>query len=153
MQRGFGFTLIEMMVVITIIAIMSTVVAVNIGAPSYSRFLSNAEKLASALAVISDEAIYSGNVISCNFSSNSVSCNKYHDGEWAELKMRSLISWGWPEGLSIKRIYINGVPLPDKEPLRFMPSGDNGGISIQVTDGEYSAWIDSDMIGRYKVSS
>jgi type II secretion system protein H len=153
MRHETGFTLIEMMVVITIIAIMSTVVAVNIGSSGYSRFLSGAEKLSGTLSAISDEAIYSGSVISCDVTPTSINCSRYRDGEWIELKMQKLVSWGWPEGFQITRISINGVPLKEHEPIRFLPSGDNGGFSMQVTDGQYSAWIDSDMAGRYKVSS
>ncbi len=148
-----GFTLIEMIIVIVIIAVMSAVVTLNVGAPNYSRFMAGVEKLSSTMSILSDEAIFTSSVISCDIDTTSLSCKKYRDGEWSELQLRRLISWGWPSGFKIMRVNINGVPLKDKQPIRFLPSGDNGGISIEVTNGEFSAWIDSDLSGRFKVAN
>ena len=153
MMRNKGFTLIEIIVVLVIIGVISAVVVLSVSAPSYSRFMSGVEKLSSTLAIIADEAVYSGSVISCSVTPTSMECKRYHDGDWSELPIRKLVSWGWPKDLKIMAIIVNGIPLRDKEPLRFFSSGDNPKISLQVSDGVYSAWIDSDLTGRYKISN
>ena len=147
-----GFTLIEIIIVIVIVAVMSAVVVLNVGAPNFSRFRGDVEKFSSTLAVLSDEAIYSGDVIACNLTVNSISCSRYRDGEWTEMNPRQYIAWSWPKNLVIQSVFINGVPLKDNESIKFLPSGDNPSLSIQLGNGEYTAWIDSDLIGRYKVS-
>lgn|GEM_PF-2059826 len=155
MHKPKGFTLIEMMLVIVIIAIMTTIVTLSVSSPSFGRFLANAEQFSSTLSILSDEAIYSGDVIACKLTATSINCSRYRqsEGEWTEINMKKIISWGWPKGMRILKVIVNGVPLKDNEPIRFFPSGDNASLSIQVGDEEYSVWIDSDLIGRYKVSS
>ncbi len=155
MHKPNGFTLIEMMLVVVIIAVMTTIVTLSVSSPSFGRFLVGAEQFSSTLSVLSDESIYSGDVIACKLTATSISCNRYRQGdnEWTEIDMRKVVSWGWPKGLKILKVLVNGVPLKDNEPIRFFPSGDNASLSIQVGDDEYSAWIDSDLVGRYKVSS
>jgi len=148
-----GFTLIEVMIVLVIIGLMTAVTTLSVNAPSYSRFLTSAEKLAATFSVISDEAIYTSSVITCTVNATSISCNRYRDGEWDEVNMAKLLSWGWPDNLVVKQILVNGVVLKDKQPLKFLPSGDNDSISVQVSDGNYSGWIDSSLAGKFKVSS
>jgi type II secretion system protein H len=148
-----GFTLIETMIVVLIIAVMSAVITLNVAAPNYSRFLANAEKFAATLSVLSDQAIYTSSIVSCKIETTALSCRSYRDGEWNELNLKQLITWGWPQGLQVMQVLVNGNPIHAKEHLRFVPSGDNGGISIQVGDGVFSAWIDSDLAGKFRVSS
>ncbi len=154
-HRPSGFTLIEMMLVVVIIAIMTTIVTLSVSSPSFGRFLASAEQFSSTLSILSDEAIYSGDVIACKLTATSISCDRYRQGDndWTEIDMRKVVSWGWPKGLKILKVMVNGVPLKDNEPIRFFPSGDNASLSIEVGNEEYTAWIDSDLIGRYKVSS
>lgn len=147
-----GFTLIEIIIVITIIAIMSAVVVLNVSAPNFSRFKGGAEKFSSTLSILADEAIYSGDVISCNISQTNMTCSRYHDGEWVDMDLRRVVSWGWPKDFSVIKISVNGVPIKDKQTVQFFPSGDNVSLSLEVTDGVYTAWVDSDMAGRFKVS-
>ena len=132
---------------------MSGVVVLSVGAPSYSRFMSGVEKISSTLSIIADEAVYSGDAISCNLTSSTIECKHYQDGEWVPLPIRKLVSWGWPKELKILKVIVNGIPLKDKEPLRFFSSGDNASLSIEIGDGTFTAWIDSDLTGRYKVSN
>lgn len=148
-----GFTLIEMMIVVFIIGILSTVTVLNVNAPNFSRFLSKAEQLSQSLAVLSDDAIYSSTLISCYVSSHSISCSKYVDGDWQDINVRSMMSWGWPDGVVVKQILINGIPIKEKQSIDFRPSGDNDSIAIEVSDGVYSVWIYGDLSGRYWVSS
>ena len=151
--KRHGFTLIEIIIVLVILSVMSAVVVLSVGAPSYSRFMSGVEKLSGTLAILADEAVYTSSVISCTVTPVSMDCRRYHDGEWSELPIRKLVSWGWPKDLKILKVMVNGVALHDKEPIRFLSTGDNPSLSLQVGDDSFTAWIDSDLTGRYKVSN
>ena len=152
-MRNKGFTLIEIIIVLVIIGVMSSVVVLSVTAPSYSRFMGSVEKLSSTMSILADEAVYSSSVISCQVTPNSMECRRYFDGDWSELPIRKLVSWGWPKDLKILRVLQSGVSIHADEPIRFFPSGDNPALSIQVGDGSFTAWIDSDLTGRYKVSN
>ena len=71
-MKKLGFTLIEMMVVLFVIGILSTVTVMSINAPSFTRFLTKAEQLSQSLAILSDEAIYSNSLISCKLYKQNI---------------------------------------------------------------------------------
>lgn len=148
-----GFTLIEIMIVLLIIGVMSAVATLSINAPSYSRFLASAEKLTTTFSLLSDQAIYTSSVVSCDLQTNNITCRSYRDGDWSDLDLKQLLSWGWPDNLIVKQILINGEPLKDKQQIKFLPSGDNDSLSVEVSNGEYSSWIDGDFTGQYKVAN
>lgn len=153
MRRNSGFTLMEMMIVIFIIGILSMVTAINVSAPNFSRFLSKAEQLSQSFAVLSDDAVYSGTLLACRLDVKSISCSRYKDGEWGYVDMRRMFSWGWPDGVTVKQVLVNGVALRDKQTINFNPNGDNDSLAIEITDGVYSIWIYGDLTGKYWVSS
>lgn len=148
-----GFTLIEVMVVIFIIGILSTVTVLNVNAPNYSRFLSKVEQLSQSLAILSDDAIYSGTLIACRIDTKSISCSRYKDGDWDSVNIRKMMSWGWPDGVVVKQVLINGIQIKEKQTINFYPSGDNDSIAIEVGDGVYTVWIYGDLTGKFWVSS
>lgn len=148
-----GFTLIEIMIVLLIIGVMSAVATININAPSYSRFLASAEKLSTTFSLLSDQAIYTSSVIACDLSTHNISCRSYRDGEWSDVDLKQLVSWQWPEDLNVNQVLINGESLKDKQQIRFLPSGDNDGLSVEVSNGEFTSWIDGDLTGKYKVAN
>ncbi len=151
--KRFGFSLIEIMVVIFIIGIMATIITVSISAPNYSRFMSESIKLANTFEIVSDEAVYTNSLISCQVNPKGISCDGYRNGEWRNINMTDLVSWGWPKNIEIKQIIVAGIPLKDGQKLEFLSNGDTPLMSIEVSDGVYSAWIDSDLIGKFKVSN
>ena len=148
-----GFTLIEIIIVLVILAVMAGVVTLQVGSSNNTRFMSVVQKFSGVLSMLADEAVYSNSVISCQIQTRSLSCSKYHNGEWSDLPLQKMISWTWPNGLEVSKVLINGVPLKDNQPIRFIPSGDNAGVSIQLRDGDYNAWIDSDLAGRYGIAN
>lgn len=152
-MRANGFTLIEVMIVLVIIGVMSAIAAISVNAPSYSRFLASTEKLTATFSILSDDAIYTSSVIACSLDTNNIKCSRYRDGEWNDLDLKNLLSWSWPSDLVIKRVLINGNPIRDKQQVKFLPSGDNDSLSVEVSNGEFTSWIDSDLTGRYKVSN
>lgn len=148
-----GFTLIEIMIVLVIIAIMAGVVVLNVNSSNYSGFMAEGLKISSTLEVIADEAVYTNSVIVCDVTDTGFVCQSYKNGEWRDLNMRSLVSWGWPRSIQVKAIYVNGRPIKDDEKLRFLPSGEIQAMSLQISDGVHNAWIDGDMDGNFQVNN
>ena len=148
-----GFTLIEIMIVLVIIAVMSGVVTLKITSLNYSGFMGQGLKVASELEIIADEAVYTNSVIACDVNNNGLVCQSYKDGDWQDLDLLRLISWAWPKDMQIKTVYINGRPLKDNEKIRFYPNGDIPPMSFQITNGVYSAWVDGSMDGTFAVNN
>jgi type II secretion system protein H len=148
-----GFTLLEILIVLAIVGIMSAVVVLNVGAPTYSTFISNARKIAATMNILSDQAVYTNSVIICDVNPNSLGCQSYKNGEWHDLDIRKLISWGWPGDLVIEQTYTNGIPLKQGEKIRFIPTGDQFPISLQVTNGKHYTWVDGDLNGNFQVNN
>ena len=148
-----GFTLFEIIIVLVIIAVMSTVAVLSVSSANYSRFASEANKISNLLELISDQAVYTNSVIRCDVVPNGISCQSYRNGEWSELNLRRIVTWAWPNKIRIQRIIVNGMPLKDGQQLQFLPNGGNDAISIQITNGIYSTWIDNDLNDNFKVSN
>ena len=148
-----GFTLLEIMIVLVIIGIMSSVVVLKITSASYSGFEADGLKVSSELAIIADESVYTNSVITCNVNPNGFVCQGYRNGDWRDINLRNLISWSWPKNITIKQTQINGRPLKSDEKIRFFPSGNIALMSFQITDGVHNAWVDGDMNGEFQVNN
>lgn len=148
-----GFTLIEIMIVMVIIAVMSGVAVLSVGSSTYSSFMADVLKVSSTLEILADESVYTNSVIACDVNINGFSCSSYKNGDWQELDLRKLVTWGWPDKMQIKAVYVDGNPIKDGDKIRFFPSGDISPMSFQVTDGPHTAWIDGDMSGVFVVNN
>ncbi len=151
LQRGF--TLLEIMIVLVIIAIMSGVTVLSIGSASYSQFQGEAVKISNTLEIIADESVYTNSVIACSVKPNGFICRGYRNGEWRDINLKNLISWSWPKNITIKSSSVNGRPLKDDEKIRFFPSGNIAQYSFQITDGVRNAWVDGNMNGEFQVNN
>lgn len=148
-----AFTMVEVLLVMLIIGILTSLVTLNMSSPNYARFKSDVQKISSLLSIVADEAIYTNSVIACKVEPENFICKKYHDGEWSDLSLKKLVSWSWPQNLKIEDVYIDGIPLLANEPIKFLPTGDNSGMSFKVGNGDFSAWIDNDASGRFGITS
>ncbi len=148
-----GFTLIEIMIVLVIIAIMSGVAVLSVGSASYSQFQGEAVKISNTLEIIADESVYTNSVITCIVKPDGFICRGYRNGEWRDINLKNLISWSWPKNITIKSSTVNGRPLKDGEKIRFFPSGNIAQYSFQITDGIRNAWVDGNMSGEFQVNN
>lgn len=146
-----GFTLIEILIVIVIIAIMSSIVALNVGSSSGRTFKTDLFKIANFFELLADEAVYTNSVIACDVE-NGVHCKSYKNGEWNDLNLNKVASWKWPSNIQILEVRVAGIPLKEGERIRFPANGEMAPISFQVTDGVHKAWIDGDFSGEFKVN-
>jgi len=153
MLKPKGFTLFEILIVLAIIAIMSGIAVLNVGSSNYSKFLSDANKISNLFELISDQAVYTNSVISCDIATEGLSCQSYKNNEWTDLKLTKIASWQWPQNIKVRQVIINGLPLKEGEKLRFFPNGNNYTLSIEITNGAYHTWIDNDLSDNFKVSN
>ena len=148
-----GFTLLEIMIVMVIIGIMSSVVILNVSSASYSGFEADALKISGTLEIIADESVYTNSVITCNVNPNGFVCRGYRNGDWRDINLNNLVGWGWPQSITIKSAMVNGRPLGDDEKIRFFPTGNIAPFSFQITDGAHTAWVDGDINGEFQVNN
>lgn len=146
-----GFTLIEILIVLVIIAVMSSIVGLSVGSTGDRMFKNNLFKISSLLEGIADESVYTNGIISCDFS-DMISCRSYKNGEWDDFNLNKAATWKWPGEIKVVAIYVNGVALKPGENVRFSPNGDIQSISFQLTDGIHKGWIDSENGGEFKVN-
>jgi prepilin-type N-terminal cleavage/methylation domain-containing protein len=152
-SRLRGFTLFEILIVLVIIAIMSGVAVLSVSGANYPRFTSEANKISNLLELISDQAVYTNSVIQCEAATYGITCQAYRSGEWTDLNLSRIVSWQWPNKIRIQRVIVNGMPLKDGQQLQFLPNGGNDAISIQITNGVYSTWIDNDLNDNFRISN
>ena len=143
-----GFTLIEILIVLVIIAVMSGIVSLNVGSPGYRIFRSNLLKISNLLGALADEAVYTNTVITCRVSDNIV-CRRYKDGEWNDLNIADVVSWKWPAGVRVLETKVDGRTLGEDQSIRFPPSGDIEQMSFHVSNGDYDAWVDGSLDGDF----
>ena len=149
-----GFTLIEILIVLVIVAIMAAVTVLNIKVPSHSNFIAQARKAAVSLEVINDEAIYTNSVIVCGVSAtDGLECSSYKNGEWTDVNLGKLVPWGWPDKINIQEVRINDALLKNGEMLRFLPTGNLNTIDIKISDGRYTTWLNGNLDGNFEVSN
>ena len=145
-----GFTLIEILIVLVIIAVMSSIVGLSVSSSGDRVFKNNLFKVSALLEGIADESVYTNGIISCDFS-DTITCKSYKNGEWNDFNLNKAATWKWPREIKVISISVNGVALKPGENMRFSPSGDIQSVSFQLTDGIHKGWIDSDNGGEFKV--
>lgn len=101
-ERRFGergFTLVELMVVLAIMALAATVVVLTI--PGEERTVrSEADRLAARLAAARDVAVIEGRSVSVNFAPSGYGFERRVEGAWQALPGRAFEQHDWPGGVT-----------------------------------------------------
>ncbi len=154
-QNAVGFTLIEILVVLVIIAIIITLAAVKFGPSVSDRAQQEAERLQLLLENVGDEAIATGQTLgwSPNGSDGYRFWRQDQTGAWVlitdneVLRPRTL-----PEHIHLADIRVNLSPLPNDARIVFLPSGVNPTYSLEVQTDHFSRKLSSDPIGHIQIS-
>jgi prepilin-type N-terminal cleavage/methylation domain-containing protein len=149
-MRRLGFTLIEMLLVISIIGIMATVSVISLGGLSVSQFLANADAIANICADLTAEAIFSSTVISCTIlDSGKLSCQKLIHDSWQPLDLNKF-AFNWPADLRV--IQVRNSASHNAHTIVFLPYYSSQNMSIKIGQANFTAWLDGDLLGRYNVA-
>lgn len=90
-----GFTLVELMVVLAILALVATAVVLTI--PGDERTLRNeADRLAARLAAARDVAVIEGRSVSVTFAPSGYGFERRIEGAWQPLPGRPFAQRNWP---------------------------------------------------------
>lgn len=140
-----GFTLIELMVVIALMALMAGAVAMTIGGPGGGP-ADAATRFASRLAAARDSAITGGRPISPWVSASGYGFDQYLGGRWQQLTVKPFDGDDWPEGVRATtdaapgpgrqaappaRVRFDSIGLPDR-PLTVRLFGDGRRVEVQL---------------------
>ncbi len=140
-----GFTLVELMIVLAILALAATAVVLTI--PGEERSVrSEADRLAARLAAARDVAVIEGRSVSVHFSPSGYGFERRIAGEWQPLPGRPFEQRNWPAdvrfsaggGQGAARILFDRVGT-SPTPQALLLSGGDARESVRVSaTGEIS---------------
>ena len=143
--RTSGFTLVELMVVLAILALAATAVVLTI--PGEERTVrSEADRLAARLAAARDVAVIEGRSVAVHLAPSGYGFERRIEGAWQPLPGRAFAQRNWPQGVRFQsgdgqgaaRVLFDRVGT-SPTPQTVMLSGGNAREVVRVTaTGEVS---------------
>lgn len=144
MRRANGFTLVELMVVLTIMALFTGAVVMTMGKLGGGSSES-ANRLGARLAAARDEAIVSGTPIAGWVSASGYGFDRFETGRWQPLSVKPFEGANWESGTTVSvagaaegraRVRFDSLGLPDAPlSLRLARNGETSRIEI-VANGD-----------------
>ncbi len=115
-----GFTLIELMVVVTLIGLLAAAVVVNMPDPR-GRLSQAGERFAARVAAARDRAVVSERPTGLYVSASGYGFESYADGRWEPMSDGPLAAQTWPDGVAVSaggqagaRVAFDALGLPDQ---------------------------------------
>ncbi|MBL0915694.1 MAG: GspH/FimT family pseudopilin [Sphingopyxis sp.] len=142
---GNGFTLVELMVVLAIMALAATVVVLTI--PGEDRNVrTEADRLAARLAAARDVAVIEGRSVAVNFAPSGYGFERRIEGNWQPLPGRAFEQRNWPtdvrfvagDGQAVTRILFDRVGTSPTPQAVMLSGGDAREIVRVSATGEVS---------------
>jgi general secretion pathway protein H len=145
-RRGQGgFTLVELMIVLAIMALAATAVVLTI--PGEERTVrSEADRLAARLAAARDIAVIEGRSVAVNFAPSGYGFERRISGEWQPLPGRAFEQRNWPgdvrfaagDGQGAARILFDRVGISPTPQAVVLTGGEAREIVRVSATGEVS---------------
>lgn len=133
-----GFTLVELMVVITLVALAGATVVMTMSSGADAAG-TTASRFASRLGAARDEAIITGTPVSAWISRSGYGFERLVEGQWAAIEEKPLESSDWPVGVSVGG---SATAATERSRIRFDAMGLTGSsASLQFTDAEMRAEV------------
>ena len=145
-----GFTLIEVLVVVVIIAIASGVVIANLGGDDRSRTEREVKRLAGALEHAAALAQWTGETLGVSADGAAYRFwRRRSDDRWIALDDDAVLApWVLPADFTITPASYAGAPVAVDAVLPFRPSGRNEPYALLLANSAWSVLIAGDPLNR-----
>lgn len=141
-QGQAGFTLVELLVVVVILALLAGVTTVGFGRGAEQRFRTSSGQVEDWLDQAGSEAILSGNTLGIKFGDHTLTALVWADSQWQPLLSLAALSLQAPLQLSIIDAATDRTD-PATPDFIVLPSGEvMPPATVQLSDGEHQQrWL------------
>lgn len=131
-----GYTLIEILVVLFIISIVTSVALLSIGRNKNKEVESFTQELVQRMQLAEEQALLQPVVVGVSFNNHSLQFTRYQEKKWQPLSENALSPYRIPKGIQVK-IELNtaegeGEIKKNFPPIIFSTSGDMTPFTIYV---------------------
>jgi general secretion pathway protein H len=150
-----GFTLVEILVVIAVIAIASTIVIVNLERDDRRMGLREAARLAGALEHAASLAQWQGETLGISAEGNGYRFwRRGADDRWATLSGDDVLAARiLPAPFTVAAATFAGAPVAADAILPFRPSGRNEPYTLLLASPEWTLIVAADPLNRVQVAA
>ena len=147
---GAGFTLIEIMVVVVMIAVLSSILVIAVMPGEAALADKEARRLAALLELASAEARVSGQGIAWSPERDGYSFwQKSDDGDWARFPDSSVYRRRLFGGeTELREVRVDDRALPEGERINMAPYGTRSLIEATITGGNARITLRGGVLGR-----
>jgi len=143
-----GFTLVEILAVLVVIGLMSSVVILSMPRPS-STLDKQAERLTAELNALAQDGLISGSVNAAGFSENGYALYSFENSEWTE---RSADEWQDSYRMTLTRGSARiDLPKEVNPTIMFQPTGLSTPFELSLSDGDMKYALKTTGDGRIEL--
>lgn len=138
-----GFTLVELLIVLTIVGLLSAAVVLALPDPRGS-LVAEAERFAARTAAARDRAILEAAAISVRVTAEGYGFERRRGGEWRPLDGKPFLGQSWSEGTRA---------MTDEARITFDPTGLATAARVVLSRGDDRVAVDIGVDGRVDVAA
>jgi general secretion pathway protein H len=148
-----GFTLIEMVVTMVVMAVIIGIAMANIGSGSRSILGREAKKLAYFMELVHDEAVTRGEGMGVSFSANTPVLWRESGQDWIQMPADDIVGDGTVgNGVKIAGAWVDGLPVSGADKVEFQPSGSIAPYSLKLALDGMETDLNGDLFGRVSIT-